>query len=68
MENFDGVSVKPAGRMIYVLTIWPEDKLEEKGASAWRMHLVDPVSNEKHGFTKLEALCQFLSVRLELAE
>lgn len=45
---------------VYLLRLWKEPGASQADASAWRFSLENPHTHERHGFTSIAALTEFL--------
>jgi hypothetical protein len=55
---------RPPRYCSYLLRCWEEQGAREAGQAAWRFSLEDPHSGERHAFSDLERLTEFVRRRL----
>lgn len=48
----------------YILRIWEERDPKVATSARWRYTLIDPRSNQRHSFSNIRDLCQFLELNL----
>jgi hypothetical protein len=57
------MSTSTAPYFSYLLRLWLAGN---EGQPEWRLALIDPQTNEQHGFASLEALTTFLQTRMQV--